>query len=129
MRAVKLDCFRAQAVKTSGRVHFRSRNHKDFNVNYPAIAQALALIPEETVIDGEIVALWMQPAGRSGPPKWLRQRTAYLLRARRHDSRLQECDERAPERVPRIVARAGAGEIGRADPRITDVGSPSAGFD
>ncbi len=54
---VKLDGFRAEAIKERGRVHFRSRNDKDFNARYPAIVQALAAMPNETVIDGEIVAL------------------------------------------------------------------------
>ena len=54
---LKLDGFRAEAIKTGGRVHLRSRNDKDFNRKYPAIATALAGMPEETVIDGEIVAL------------------------------------------------------------------------
>jgi hypothetical protein len=53
---VKLDGFRAEAIKSGGRVHLRSRN-KDFNARYPAIVQALATMPDETVIDGEIVAL------------------------------------------------------------------------
>ena len=53
----ELDGFRAEAIKSSGRVHLRSRNDKDFNARYPAIVQALAAMPDETVIDGEIVAL------------------------------------------------------------------------
>ena len=56
-KRLKLDGFRAQANKTGGRVHLRSRNDKDFNGKYPAIVQALAAMPDETVIDGEIVAL------------------------------------------------------------------------
>jgi ATP-dependent DNA ligase len=59
---VKLDGFRAEAIKSAGRLRFRSRNDKDFNAKYPAIVQALAAIPDETVIDGEIVAL--DEAGR-----------------------------------------------------------------
>jgi len=54
---LKLDGFRAQAIKSGGRVHLRSRNDKDFNSRYPAILQALTAMPDETVIDGEIVAL------------------------------------------------------------------------
>ena len=54
---LKLDGFRAEAIKTGGRVQLRSRNDKDFNRKYPAIVQALAAMPDETVIDGDIVAL------------------------------------------------------------------------
>src|SRR5258708_4449815 len=54
---LKLDGYRAVAFKTNGKVHFRSRNGKDFGAKYPAIAKALAPMPDETVIDGEIVAL------------------------------------------------------------------------
>jgi ATP-dependent DNA ligase len=35
----------------------RSRNNNDFSTRYPAIAKALQLMPDETVIDGEVVAL------------------------------------------------------------------------
>ena len=54
---IKLDGFRAEAIKSGGRVHLRSRNDKDFNRKYPPIAKALAAMPDETVIDGEVVAL------------------------------------------------------------------------
>jgi ATP-dependent DNA ligase len=54
---LKLDGYRAVAYKTGGKVHLRSRNDKDFNAKYPAIVKALGSMPDETVIDGEIVAL------------------------------------------------------------------------
>jgi DNA ligase D-like protein (predicted ligase) len=54
---LKLDGYRSVAFKTGGKVHLRSRNNKDFNAAYPSIVKALAAMPDETVIDGEVVAL------------------------------------------------------------------------
>ena len=54
---LKLDGYRAIAFKSGGRVHLRSRNDKDFTSRYPAIAAALSLLPNDTAIDGEVVAL------------------------------------------------------------------------
>jgi DNA ligase D-like protein (predicted ligase) len=54
---LKLDGYRALGIKTGGKVHLRSRNDKNFNARYPGIVTALAPMPDETVIDGEIVAL------------------------------------------------------------------------
>jgi ATP-dependent DNA ligase len=44
------------AAKRNGTVHLRSRNDNDFNVRYPAVVEALAKLPDNTVIDGEVVA-------------------------------------------------------------------------
>ena len=54
---LKFDGYRAIAFKTSERVHLKSRNDKDFAQRYPALIRALEALPDETVIDGEIVAL------------------------------------------------------------------------
>lgn len=54
---LKLDGFRALAIKSGGKIHLRSRNNNDFNSRYPTVVTALSAMPDETVIDGEIVAL------------------------------------------------------------------------
>lgn len=38
-------------------MQLRSRNHGDFNGRYPVFVKALAGLPDETVVDGEVVAL------------------------------------------------------------------------
>src|SRR5688572_5743265 len=53
---LKLDGYRAIAFKRNGTVHLRSRNDNDFNVRYPGVVKALANMPSDTVIDGEVVA-------------------------------------------------------------------------
>jgi bifunctional non-homologous end joining protein LigD len=54
---LKFDGYRALAFKAEGKVHLRSRNNKDFSTKYARVAEALAGLPDETVVDGEIVAL------------------------------------------------------------------------
>jgi bifunctional non-homologous end joining protein LigD len=59
---LKLDGYRAIAFKSRGKAQLKSRNNKDFTTRYSAIAEALQKLPEETVIDGELVA--MDESGR-----------------------------------------------------------------
>jgi len=54
---LKFDGYRALAIKTARKVHLRSRNDNDFTTRYPQIAKALSPMPDDTVIDGEVVAL------------------------------------------------------------------------
>src|SRR5215468_2365382 len=54
---IKLDGYRAIAIKNGGKVQLRSRNDNDFTTRYRAISAALKSLPDETVIDGEVVAL------------------------------------------------------------------------
>src|SRR3954470_13490152 len=53
---LKLDGYRAIAFKRNGDVSLRSGNDNDFNSRYPAVVKALGKLPDDTVIDGEIVA-------------------------------------------------------------------------
>jgi bifunctional non-homologous end joining protein LigD len=57
LHELKFDGYRALAIKSGGTVHLRSRNDNDFSLRYPSIVKALASMPDETVIDGEVVAL------------------------------------------------------------------------
>jgi bifunctional non-homologous end joining protein LigD len=54
---LKFDGYRAIAFKAGGKVHLRSRNDNDFTARYPEVVRGLAKMPDETVIDGELVAL------------------------------------------------------------------------
>jgi DNA ligase D-like protein (predicted ligase) len=54
---LKLDGYRALAIKTAAKVQLRSRNDNDFSLRYPGVVKALASLPDETVIDGEVVAV------------------------------------------------------------------------
>jgi len=65
MYELKLDGYRALAIKTGQRVQLRSRNNNDFTGKYPAIVKALERRPDESVIDGELVAF-----DKSGRPSF-----------------------------------------------------------
>jgi bifunctional non-homologous end joining protein LigD len=54
---IKLDGYRAIAVKSSGKHNLLSRRRNSFNRQYSLIFEALADLPDNTVIDGEVVAL------------------------------------------------------------------------
>src|SRR3982751_3907763 len=53
---LKHDGYRGIAFKTGGKLYLRSRNDNDFNLRYPTITKPLSALPNETVVDGEIVA-------------------------------------------------------------------------
>ena len=54
---LKFDGYRAIAFKTGGKIHLRSRNDNDFSIRYSGVVKGLAKLPDETVIDGEVIAV------------------------------------------------------------------------
>jgi bifunctional non-homologous end joining protein LigD len=54
---LKLDGYRALAIKSDGKIQLRSRNDKDFNARYTGLVKELRSMPDERVLDGEVVAL------------------------------------------------------------------------
>lgn len=54
---LKFDGDRAIGFRSEGRARLWSRNGKDFVRQFPEVAKAIAPLPEDTAIDGEIVAL------------------------------------------------------------------------
>jgi DNA ligase D-like protein (predicted ligase) len=54
---IKFDGYRALAIKTGRHILLMSRNERDFAPLFPTIVRALEKLPQETILDGEIVAL------------------------------------------------------------------------
>ena len=54
---IKLDGYRALAVSSRAGLTLFSRRKKSFNRQFPYIVEALANLPEGTVLDGEVVAI------------------------------------------------------------------------
>src|SRR5580700_11100084 len=54
---VKLDGYRALGIKSGGRVRLMSRNGNDLGKRFPKLVAGLDNLPDETIVDGEIVAL------------------------------------------------------------------------
>jgi ATP-dependent DNA ligase len=59
---IKLDGYRLEAVRSAGRITLYSRRQKVLNHKFPYIATAMKDLPDDAVIDGELVALG--PDGR-----------------------------------------------------------------
>src|SRR5437773_11273878 len=54
---IKLDGYRALAVKSGTGVTLFSRRRKSLNSQFPYIVEALGDLPAGTVVDGEVVAI------------------------------------------------------------------------
>src|SRR6266851_1854927 len=54
---IKLDGYRALAVKSGSDVTLFSRRRKSLNRQFPYIVEVLGNLPEGTVVDGELVAI------------------------------------------------------------------------
>lgn len=54
---IKLDGYRLEVVKTGGTVTLYSRRRHILNRQFGSLAEALADLPDETVVDGEVVAV------------------------------------------------------------------------
>jgi hypothetical protein len=74
---LKLDGYRLIAVKTGGKVTLYSRRGTDLSQRFKYVRSALASLPDETVVDGEIVALDEQ-----GKPTSIFYRTSARLGSR-----------------------------------------------
>jgi bifunctional non-homologous end joining protein LigD len=116
---VKLDGYRALAIKSNGKAFLRSRNNSDCHARYPGVVR-LGALPDETVIDGEVVAL-----DESGLPsfnaakRWLVQANIGLLRFRVVLAGRNVMTEPLSDAVSYCVARRA--QAHRAYPRIFTV--------
>jgi DNA ligase-1 len=63
----KYDGIRAQAHVSQGEVRFFSRTRDEITESFPELPDALAGLPENTILDGEIVA-WSYDVGEPGEP-------------------------------------------------------------
>jgi ATP-dependent DNA ligase len=66
---IKFDGYRALGIRGTGQVRLMSRNGNDFSARFPSVARALAKLPDDTIINGEVVAL-----GADGVPSFTRVR-------------------------------------------------------
>ena len=106
---IKLDGYRALAVKSGSAVTLFSRRGKTLNRQFPHIVERLADLPDGTVVDGELVAV-----DDSGRPDFhlLQNFRAEASRIHYYIFDLLCCKDRDPTRLPlpRGCACADVGE-------------------
>jgi DNA ligase D-like protein (predicted ligase) len=100
---IKLDGYRALAVKSRTGLTLFSRRKKSFNRQFPHIVEALADLPEGTVVDGEVVAV-----DESGRPNFnlLQKFRAEASRIQYYVFDLLRWEDRDLTRVPMVERRA-----------------------
>jgi len=54
---IKLDGYRALAVRSGKKVTLYSRLKNSLNIKHPYIVEPLSALPDDTIVDGEVVAL------------------------------------------------------------------------
>jgi DNA ligase-1 len=82
----KYDGIRAQAHVSGGEVKFFSRTRDEITESFPELPSALAGLPQDAILDGEIIA-WDYSSARARPFTFLQQR---LGRKKVSDKMLQE---------------------------------------
>ena len=99
---IKLDGYRALAVKSGSDVTLFSRRHKSLNGQFPYIVERLADLPDGTVVDGELVAI-----DDSGRPNFhlLQNFRAEAARIHYYIFDLLCCKDRDLTRLPLIERR------------------------
>jgi len=100
---IKLDWYRALAVKPESDITLFSRRRKNLNRQFPYIVEALADLPAGTVVDGEVVAI-----DESGRPDFnlLQNFRAEASRIRYYIFDLLCWEDRDLTRVPMVERRA-----------------------
>ena len=99
---IKLDGYRALAVKSGSAVTLFSRRGKSLNRQFPHIVERLADLPDGTVVDGELVAI-----NDSGHPDFhlLQNFRAEVARIHYYIFDLLCCKDRDLTRLPLIERR------------------------
>jgi bifunctional non-homologous end joining protein LigD len=78
---LKLDGFRAIGRKSGRSGQLWSRNQKDFTRRFPQVVKAIAQLPNDTIIDGEIVALDAQGKPSFNLLQWMDKADGIVLYA------------------------------------------------
>jgi DNA ligase D-like protein (predicted ligase) len=112
---IKLDGYRAIAVKSGQDVRLYSRTGKSLNKKFPYIVEPLRVLPDGTVVDGELVALDDQ-----GRPTFnlLQNSTSEASRIHYFLFDLLCCRDRDLSRLPLIERRVLLKSLGVGDGRI-----------